>query len=127
MAISEVPTPAVDWRQASDAELVLALTDLQARRREIYATMLILLHEADSRDLASSLSYPDLVQLQSHLLSIPEAEAKRRLELARAITPPRPARARTSVTAQPAQSAEPVPRWHIPVGQYDEQREVANS
>ncbi|MGH3623439.1 MAG: hypothetical protein ACRDQ5_16855 [Sciscionella sp.] len=124
MTISEVPAPTVDWRQASDAELVLALTDLQAKRREIYATMLVLLREVDNRDLASSLSYPDLVQLQRHLLGIPEVEAKRRLKLARAITPPCPVRSRGSAAAYPADAGS---RWHTPVGQADEQREVTSN
>lgn len=124
MTTSEVPAPAVDWRQASDAELVLALTDLQAKRREIYATMLALLREVDNRDLASSLSYPDLVHLQRHLLGIPEAEAKRRLKLARAIAPSCPVRSRGAVTAHPADAG---PRWCAPVGQADEQREVTSN
>ena len=78
-----------EWWRASDDELLCKLQELEIQARQLYATQLKVLAEAEHRGLGAKRGYRDMVPLQMDLLRINRHESTRRVAHALALQPGR--------------------------------------
>ena len=89
-SIVELHAPvATEWWRLDNNELSAAPVAAEEQSRRAYNTILEMLAEAQSRDLADIAGYPDLIELQRDLLHVSRKEAKRRLAHMDAVLPRR--------------------------------------
>jgi hypothetical protein len=78
-----------EWWKATDAELLAALAPMQARLNALYAEMLELVAEVDTRNIAGKEGFVTTIDLLRCTQNLTRPEARRRIEAAQEVLPRR--------------------------------------
>jgi hypothetical protein len=109
---------ATELWQASDVELVAALTAAEVELRQAHSGMLNILSEVDGRGVAAKLGYANTAALLLHVLRISRGEARNRIAQAEDLLE-RTTPSGSVIEASLPQTAEALARGEIGVGQVD--------